>query len=218
MHMCLAPDRDIKKGHGQHLPTWTTVSLLAHFLVLLLNSGGVPTRSPLQHAVLTVDLRYIPAETTTPAIAPNFEPHTEAEPREPDLRQEKAPPGVAIEKISPKVQIEQPVALDTYFGMGEVDISAEPSNEVFLRYPWIEYRQRLGGVVRVTLFINEHGGLDKVDLVEATPPGHFEEAALEAVNQLRFKPALKNGRPVKSSKAIEVVFDPSERLNHPAAM
>jgi hypothetical protein len=49
-------------------------------------------------------------------------------------------------------------------------------------------------------------------VLEATPPGVFEEAALTATQALQFRPARKYGRNVKSQKTIEVTFDPYESV------
>jgi TonB family protein len=110
-----------------------------------------------------------------------------------------------------------PIPIENYFSLDEVDVRAEPTNEVLLRYPWMEYKRRLRGVVSFRLYISAQGTLDKVELIEGVPPGHFEEAALEAVRQLQFSPARKNGRPVKSQKTIDVVFDPDESLDRVSA-
>ena len=69
--------------------------------------------------------------------------------------------------------------------------------------------------MRLNIYISEDGAIDRVEVVEAAPPGIFEEAALTATNALRFSPATKWGRPVKSRKTIEVVFDPYEKINVP---
>jgi len=63
--------------------------------------------------------------------------------------------------------------------------------------------------------VNERGGIDKTVVVDSAPPGVFEEAALQAVTELAFSPALKNGIPVKNRKTIEVTFDPYETIRTP---
>lgn len=201
--------------HGPHLPGWITLSVLAHLLVLSAAGGIAPTHAPYRHPLMTVDISYITPETTAPVLVPGPESDIEVQPSVPAPPQPDTSQKTANTKTPPEAAIELPFPFDSYFSTREVDVGAEPSNEVLLRYPLIEYRQRLGGVVRFTLFINAQGGLDKVYLIDATPPGHFEEAALEAVNKLQFIPARKNGREVKSRKTIEVVFDPSELFNHP---
>jgi len=205
--------------HSERLPGWIALSALAH--VLAFSTGGVvaPTNTPYRSPPpLVADIRPITPETIAPpeVLKPEEDIETQARPaealqRNPDQEAptSRPPSGAAVES---------PIPLDIYLSAVEVDVGAEPSNQVFLVYPWMAYAQRLAGKVMVTLLINEHGGLDKVTVIDADPPGIFEAAAFEAVNKLRFTPARKNGRKVKSRKTIEVVFDPSEHLNHPAQM
>lgn len=97
-----------------------------------------------------------------------------------------------------------------YFPLREVDTPARPRGTVPLIYPENALIWKLGGVVRLRLLINEQGTVDAAEVVSAQPAGEFEEAALDAVRRLVYDPALRNGRPVKSEKLIEVAFDPYE--------
>jgi TonB family protein len=73
------------------------------------------------------------------------------------------------------------------------------------------YLSRLAGTVRARVYISEKGEIDSVEIVEVTPrQGIFEEAALEALRQVRYQPAQLAGQPVKTQKLIEVKFDPYE--------
>lgn len=98
--------------------------------------------------------------------------------------------------------------VDRYFSAREVDVRAVQNNEVELVYPQPAYDRRIEGKLTLRIFINEQGGIDRVTVLEATPPGIFEEATLAAARALRFAPALIDGRRVKSRKTIEVVFNP----------
>jgi len=95
-----------------------------------------------------------------------------------------------------------------YLPLAELDTPARPRGTVPLIYPENPLIWKLGGVVRVRLLINERGTVDAAEVVSAQPEGEFEEAALAAVRRLVYDPALRNGRPVKSEKLIEVTFDP----------
>ena len=198
----------------RRLPAWIILSLLVHTLVLSLSRGVAPTQHTLHHPVITADLRYIVPDAAPAVFPPVPEEHVETEPR----ISEQLQPTPRDEPAQISRSAEQPSSAESYLTSREVDVSAEPTNDVLLRYPWVEYRLKRGGVVRITLLINEQGGLDKVTVIDATPPGVFEEAALEAVNKLQFTPALKGGRRVRSQKTIEVVFDPSEQFNQPGSM
>lgn len=186
---------------GTELAGWLCVSLFSHLLLVYAGLGIARPESPHQPATLTVEIK---------AVAEEFsKPITELQ------RKSELPPShtkAAHDEIGSRPASAAPVPLENYFHMSEVDLRAEPINEVLLRYPWPEYRRGLSGTVRFRLFINAEGKLDKVELVNAEPPGHFEEAALEAITKLRFNAARKNGRPVKSQKTIDVVFDPNDHI------
>ena len=224
--MELAALHGLGRRYSERFPGWITLSALAHLLVFTagghIGSPATPTstrsRSP---APLVAYIRPV-AHTAEPAkVLKPEESETQVVPAE-STQAIPAPAQASRDQETPTVKpppgaaAASPFPLDIYLGTTEVDVGAEPSNEVFLAYPWMAYAQRLGGKVTVMLLINERGDLDQVTVTAAEPPGIFDAAALEAVNKLRFIPARKNGRDVKSRKTIEVVFDPSEHLNHPA--
>ncbi len=114
---------------------------------------------------------------------------------------------------------EAPATLpNLYFASSEVDVPAELLEKPPLIYPENPYIWKLHGKVRVRVFIGNDGGVDTVELVSAEPSGHFEEAALAAARQLRYRPAELRGQPVRSRKLIEVVFDPYEQLRSEGAL
>lgn len=206
---------------GTRLSSWITVSVLLHLLVLAAGGGVAPANIPYRLPAMTVDIRHLAAETDTklPAPIPDIEAHRRAlKPPPPprtdrqstDTRKTTAP----TESVG---AIEQPLAIDNYFDARDLDVRAEPLNEVLLYYPMVAYYRRLSGIVQFRLFINAQGGLDKAEMIGATPPGTFEEAAWDAVKKLQFTPARKNGRAVKSQKTIDVVFDPNEDFSKQAA-
>jgi protein TonB len=150
------------------------------------------------------------------AVSPPLEPAPEAI-AEPVPRSDT--PLEAPEKAAPAdegavARAPQPGAgmplADRYFRRSEVDVPAEPIERGPLVYPEHAFFSRLPGTVRARIYISESGAVDAVELVEAHPPGHFEQAALEALRQVRYQPALLSGRPVKSQKLIEVSFKPYE--------
>lgn len=104
---------------------------------------------------------------------------------------------------------------DRYYKSSELDVRALPINEVHLVYPKTAYEMRLRGRVVVRMFINEHGTIDTLAVVEADPPGVFEDHALAAARALTFTPAIKDGHAVKSQKLIEVAFNPYDSINVP---
>mgnify|MGYP001568255292 CR=1 FL=1 len=202
---------------SKHLLGWITLSALAHLLVLSMGGGTVPTLIAPHTRPFIADIRYITPEITRPEEAPQPVPDIDKQAPATDLPPPESAQEATTARTPPQAVIELPFPFDAYYNPGEVDVRAQPTNEVLLVYPWVEYKMRVSGVVQLTLLINERGDLDKVTVIEAKPRGVFEEAALEAVSKLQFTPALKNGQPVKSRKTIDVVFDPSEPLRQPAS-
>ena len=95
-----------------------------------------------------------------------------------------------------------------YFTASEVDRSAYALNWIVLPYPGdgggIEY----SGSVKLALYIDAEGYVDRVRLLDTTVPKAYEQVALRAFRSARFGPALKWGLRVKSVKKIEVEFSP----------
>ena len=98
-----------------------------------------------------------------------------------------------------------------YYTAHEVDVAAEAIERGPLVIPELAYVSRLAGSVRARVYIGEDGAVESVSIVEARPRGGiFENAATEALRQVRYKPAEIAGRPVKSQKLVEVNFNPYE--------
>jgi protein TonB len=110
------------------------------------------------------------------------------------------PPPAAANRARP--------AAPKYLGSSELDEPATPIEMAALVYPEKAYLNRIAGKVRLRIYISADGRIDKADIVAAVPAGHFEQAAIDAVQRTRFQPARKAGRPVRTQKLIEVEFDP----------
>lgn len=95
-----------------------------------------------------------------------------------------------------------------YLTSRELDERATPIEVAPLLYPEKAYANRLAGTVRMRIYISRGGRVERTEIVAASPAGHFEQAAIDAVQRTRFRPARKGGRPVASQKLIEVQFDP----------
>ncbi len=98
-----------------------------------------------------------------------------------------------------------------YYRNSEVDTPAVAISRGPLIFPEQAYVSKLRGMVKARVYIDEEGKVVSVQIVEAKPLGGvFEEAALEALRQLRYSPALIAGQAVKSQKLVEVEFNPYE--------
>ena len=135
--------------------------------------------------------------TVRPAPAPRPEPKL-------------APRPVGIEAREAQSGSSLPIAV-RYYKSSEVDTPATPLERGPLVFPEHAYVSKLRGTVKARIYIDEDGRVVSVDIVDVKPfGGIFEEAALEALRQVRYSPALLAGQTVKTQKLIEVVFDPYE--------
>ena len=78
-----------------------------------------------------------------------------------------------------------------------------------------EYRPSAGsegvsGELTLVLRIDETGIVQDAQVVDAQPPGYFEDAALVAFRSARFSPAQREGRAVRSRIAIRVRMRPPQ--------
>ncbi|MEX1995101.1 MAG: energy transducer TonB [Steroidobacteraceae bacterium] len=122
-----------------------------------------------------------------------------------------APPpsaGVKTERTAPPAPALRGPASVKYLRPDELDERATPIEVAPLVYPEKAYINRIPGTVRMRIYISSDGRVDRTEIIAASPPDHFERAAIDAVQRTRFHPARKGGRPVPSQKLIEVEFDP----------
>ncbi|MCB2187486.1 MAG: energy transducer TonB [Deltaproteobacteria bacterium] len=73
-------------------------------------------------------------------------------------------------------------------------------------YPFDARRRRLEGWVRVRFLVDREGRVGRVELLEARPPGVFEETVLRTLPTWRFEPALAQGRPREEWVETRVSF------------
>ena len=66
--------------------------------------------------------------------------------------------------------------------------------------------------MRLSLKLEVDGRVSEVEVINADPPGVFEESARAAFAAARFSPAYRGGKPVRVEMMIEVVYDLE---NHP---
>jgi protein TonB len=65
---------------------------------------------------------------------------------------------------------------------------------------------RLSGTVLMNVLVNERGTVDQVVLVSGVSGGGLNDAAMRAARSWTYRPATKNGVPVKVWKPEQVVF------------
>jgi periplasmic protein TonB len=94
----------------------------------------------------------------------------------------------------------------TYYAARQLDVYPALASAFELRYPAGAAASDVKGRVLLLLLIDAQGVVNEASIVEAEPAGYFEEDALKAFRAARFKPALKNGRAVKSRIVVNVNY------------
>lgn len=102
----------------------------------------------------------------------------------------------------------------TYYSAREIDVMPRALREIVPDYPEDADRQQLSGTVRLRLKLEADGRVSDIEVVNADPPGVFEDSAVKAFRDARFAPALKNGRPVRVWVMVPVEYDWEGRPRH----
>lgn len=117
-------------------------------------------------------------------------------PEEPAVR-----PAPAVEAGRPALPAQR------YYRTNELDVRPGIMTRVQPEYPEPAARHFVSGSVRIQLYIDETGRVERVQTLRAEPPGYFEQSAERAFLAARFTPAMKGGKPVKVRMVLEVSFE-----------
>ncbi len=85
------------------------------------------------------------------------------------------------------------------------DEAPTPVRTLAPAYPEALRRDGISGMVSVAVTVDENGNVTKAAVAKSTNAG-FEEPALQAVSQWKFKPAKKAGQAVAVSVVLPVRF------------
>jgi protein TonB len=72
-------------------------------------------------------------------------------------------------------------------------------------YPDVARRARIEGKVILQAVVDKEGNVNEVTVLSSNNP-MFNDAAIEAVKQWKYKPATQNGRPVSVFYTVRVDF------------
>jgi hypothetical protein len=91
-----------------------------------------------------------------------------------------------------------------YFRASELDMKPYPMRRIDIDFPpstdGIEYF----GKLRLDVYIDSQGGVDRVEVVDSKIPARLRDIAVKAFLQARWEPARKWGFRVKSVKVVEI--------------
>jgi protein TonB len=171
------------------------------------NPPEVPAETP--RLVPSEAADTLPVAQPQVAPPPDVPPAPAPAPADPVLPVEPAvavPPPAPAPAPAPATAITSAVDL-TYYSARDVDVHPRALQEVIPVYPADADRRRVSGKLRLRLKLQADGRVSDIEVLSASPPGVFDESALQAFRTARFAPAQKNGRPVRALVEIEVVYD-----------
>jgi len=109
---------------------------------------------------------------------------------------------------SPLPALDVPLLEDpVYYTAKQLDVHPAAALPVNPDYPDALAEGGSEGFVTLKLLIDESGAVREAAVVDAQPPGVFEDSALTAFRAARFLPGQRNGRPVKSQILIRVTYE-----------
>ena len=94
----------------------------------------------------------------------------------------------------------------TWYLARQVDKHPRVIGSITPKYPDPARQKGQEGSLKLMVKIDDLGQVRDVEVVEAQPPGVFDDAALEAFRNARFQPAMKDGRPVRYEAYMRVEF------------
>ncbi len=109
-----------------------------------------------------------------------------------------APPTAALKPPVPPATLTAPVHVGGAVQEGKLIFGPRPA------YPRIAIAARIQGTVRIQAIIERDGIIGHLQVLSGPPM--LTKAALDAVQQWRYKPTLLNGQPVEVITEIDVTF------------
>lgn len=113
------------------------------------------------------------------------------------------------DSVLPKADLPFPVDLQWYEGR-DLDTYPRANSSLDAPYPAFAQAEGVRGTVTLLLAIDETGAVHDASIVNAEPPGYFEEAALNCARRAQFVPGEKDGHPVRSRIIVKLRYAPQD--------
>lgn len=163
-----------------------------------------PTLSPQPALRIEAPSGPVVLAASSPATTPNVlqeavtKTNTETKPQTPPSSPAPAPV-TALPSL--------PVAADlNWYSMRELDKPPRALSPIRPKYPALANSRGIEGNVKMRFRVDEFGRVEDAEVLEGSPPGVFDEAALEALEKARFSPAQRNQRPVRALIEMRIGF------------
>jgi len=88
-----------------------------------------------------------------------------------------------------------------------VDVPPKPAKRTAMAYPSQARKKGITGYVILNLLIDQTGAVKTIRLLESSPAGVFDQAAIDGVKNWKFEPAVYQGQKVQVWAQQKVRFD-----------
>lgn len=182
-----------------------TVTLGVFWLMNTLISNGVPalvedTPLPAIEIIRKIE------DTTSPPRQPQLPDKPDIQPRPnmplPDLAKTDLDSGTGMSWTRPKTSPDTITIKPTGNALEGAPIPLVRQPPV---YPSKQAQRGIEGWVRLVFDITATGAVDKIRVVDEDPIGAFGRAATKALSRWRYKPEIRDGRPIRRTD-VEVVI------------
>ena len=85
-------------------------------------------------------------------------------------------------------------------------VAAQPVEQPEALYPAGAAAENVTGTVRLRVLVGRRGEVEDVQVVRSSGDDRLDEAAVDAVWHWRYRPARRDGRPVRVTDYVEVEF------------
>ncbi|BBP03119.1 hypothetical protein TPL01_25570 [Sulfuriferula plumbiphila] len=162
-----------------------------------------------------VPVRQIETQAAVPEMPPQPTPQAPPKPALPPppvagtpLPVQAAPANPAPPSSSTLPAVNVPLLVDpVYYTAAQLDIQPRALAAINPVYPQDAVARGTSGWVVLKLKLDETGSVQDVEVSDASPPGIFDQSALDAFRKAHFAPAQKAGRAVKSLVVIKVRYE-----------
>ncbi len=167
---------------------WTLHALISGTTGAAGNSELLPTVDFLRLA------KNFELETRDRRPPPEMPDRPEAPPEAPVQQMQASAPNQTAININ--MSLENTTQVKANFGLSSTDGEYLPIVKVAPMYPARAQTQGIEGWVLLKFTVTEAGTVIDPVVIEASPPGVFDEAAKKAVTKFKYKPRVENGKAI----------------------
>lgn len=202
---CISTPHRIIRHDTKALALTLLISTIAHALIIFLPlSASLPTPT-ISNLNVTFQVSITPDTKKLPPITQSSNTENTTPPPKPSRPFQPSAP-LSPHQISPGFA-------DKYYEVRELDTVPMPLAKIEPIFPTTALADGATGIVQLEMFIDEKGQVESLRVMESTAPGIFDQAAIDAFAQQKFRPGIKNNAPVKTHLKLVVNFGdhPSNR-------